>query len=142
RQDVLLDGGDLGRLEQAYLKGEKTAFSELFLLGKMWAINGVSGFSTENLPPLVDLPLGSTCLLRFSNRTAWPHPMHLHGYHFKVLSHQGDPNMVGRLRDTVMVGPEEQAEVAFVADNPGDWFFHCNILSHAEAGMMAVLRVT
>ena len=32
--------------------------------------------------------------------------------------------------------------VAFVADNPGSWLFHCHILGHARAGMMSVIRVT
>jgi FtsP/CotA-like multicopper oxidase with cupredoxin domain len=28
-----------------------------------------------------------------------------------------------------------------VADNPGDWMFHCHILEHQIAGMMGVVRV-
>jgi len=35
----------------------------------------------------------------------------------------------------------EQAEAAFVADNPGDWMFHCHIIEHQETGMMGYLRV-
>ncbi len=41
----------------------------------------------------------------------------------------------------MLVDPEESVEVAFVADNPGDWLFHCHILEHMEAGMYAALRV-
>jgi len=41
----------------------------------------------------------------------------------------------------VLVAPEERVEVAFVADNPGDWLFHCHVLEHMEAGMSAVVRV-
>jgi FtsP/CotA-like multicopper oxidase with cupredoxin domain len=67
--------------------------------------------------------------------------MHLHGHHFEVLDHSGDPAQVGHLLDTVLLGPGEAARVAFVADNPGDWMFHCHILGHAEAGMTAVVRV-
>jgi FtsP/CotA-like multicopper oxidase with cupredoxin domain len=29
-----------------------------------------------------------------------------------------------------------------IADNPGDWMFHCHILEHQESGMMGVIRVT
>ena len=36
----------------------------------------------------------------------------------------------------------ERAEIAFVADNPGDWMFHCHILEHQEGGMMGAIRVT
>jgi FtsP/CotA-like multicopper oxidase with cupredoxin domain len=35
------------------------------------------------------------------------------------------------------VQPQESVEVAFTADNPGDWLFHCHILEHQESGMMA-----
>ena len=43
--------------------------------------------------------------------------------------------------DTVLLGPKDRVEVAFVADNPGDWMFHCHILEHHAAGMMGVFRV-
>jgi FtsP/CotA-like multicopper oxidase with cupredoxin domain len=36
---------------------------------------------------------------------------------------------------------QENAEIAFVADNPGDWMLHCHILEHQESGMGAVFRV-
>jgi len=39
------------------------------------------------------------------------------------------------------MAPEDRVEVAFVADNPGDWMFHCHIPEHMEAGMMGVIRV-
>lgn len=44
-------------------------------------------------------------------------------------------------RDTVLVAPDEQIEIGFVADNPGDWMLHCHVLEHQAAGMMAVIRV-
>jgi FtsP/CotA-like multicopper oxidase with cupredoxin domain len=140
REDVVIEGGDLGQLDGASLKGRDTGVSELFLLGKMWAINGIAGFRTV-MPPLFTVPLGRTAVLHFKNLTAWPHPMHMHGHHFTVLEHDGDDSNVGALRDTVQLGPGEQAKAAFVADNPGDWLFHCHINSHAEAGMIAVIRV-
>ena len=42
---------------------------------------------------------------------------------------------------TVLIAPREQVEIAFVADNPGDWMFHCHILEHQESGMMGVIKV-
>ena len=71
------------------------------------------------------------------NDTAWPHAMHLHGHHFRVLG-EGGP---GPLRDTHLMGRGETAEIAFVADNPGDWLLHCHMLEHSAGGMMAWLRV-
>jgi FtsP/CotA-like multicopper oxidase with cupredoxin domain len=44
-------------------------------------------------------------------------------------------------QDTVLIAPREQVEIALVADNPGDWMFHCHILEHQAAGMMGVIRV-
>ena len=67
--------------------------------------------------------------------------MHLHGSAFRVLARAGRPGPRRDWLDTVLVGPEESVEVAFVADNPGDWLFHCHILEHMEAGMFATLRV-
>lgn len=140
REDVIIEGGDMGQLDEASLRGRDVSVSELFLLGKMWAINGIAGFRTV-MPPLFTVPRGRTCVLHFKNLTAWPHPMHLHGHHFKVLAHDGDASNVGTWRDTVQLGPGEHAQAAFVADNPGDWLFHCHINTHAEAGMMTVVRV-
>ena len=140
-QPVVLAGGDLGRLQNAVMGDKELDITRLYLLGKMWAINGrVSAGYTDI--PLFTVERGRTVLLDFQNDTAWPHPMHLHGHHFKVVEHSGDPAVVGQWLDTVMLGPEERAKVAFVADNPGGWLFHCHILGHVRSGMMAVIRVT
>lgn len=140
-QLVELNGGDLGQLKNAQLGDQQLEITRLYLLGKMWAINDIvnTGFSDV---PLFTVKRGRTVVLDFKNHSAWPHPMHLHGHHFKVLEHSRDREVVGKRLDTVLLGPEESAKVAFVADNPGGWLFHCHILGHAQAGMMAVIRVT
>ncbi|WP_232697367.1 multicopper oxidase family protein [Brevibacillus daliensis] len=65
------------------------------------------------------------------------HPMHLHGHFFQVLSKNGQP-LEGApvIKDTLNVKPGEQYVMAFEADNPGDWMFHCHDLHHASAGMV------
>jgi Multicopper oxidase len=75
----------------------------------------------------------ATCSTCF-NDTAWWHPMHLHGHVFRVLSRDGRPSAHREWLDTVLMAPGERAEIAFVADNPGDWMFHCHILEHQKAG--------
>jgi FtsP/CotA-like multicopper oxidase with cupredoxin domain len=35
----------------------------------------------------------------------------------------------------------ETVQIAFVADNPGDWLLHCHMLEHSAGGMMTWLRV-
>jgi len=111
--------------------------------GATWAMNGVSmtGDGRKEMPLLLTLKRGQTCVLALRNETAWWHPMHLHGHSFRVVSRNGKPNARREWRDTVLVPPRENAEIAFVADNPGDWMFHCHVTDHQEAGMMTVLRV-
>ena len=73
------------------------------------------------------------------NDTAWPHGMHLHGHHFRRIGRDG---ALGPLRDTILMNRGETVEIAFVADNPGDWLLHCHMLEHSASGMMTWLRVT
>jgi FtsP/CotA-like multicopper oxidase with cupredoxin domain len=39
------------------------------------------------------------------------------------------------------MGPRESVDIAFVADNRGEWMFHCHILDHAAGGMMGTIAV-
>ena len=67
--------------------------------------------------------------------------MHLHGHHFRVVARNGNPTRFREWQDTVLVMPREHVEIAFNADNPGEWLFHCHVLEHHAAGMSAVVRV-
>jgi FtsP/CotA-like multicopper oxidase with cupredoxin domain len=64
------------------------------------------------------------------------HPMHLHGHTFTVLAKDERP-LTGSpvYLDTISLRPHETYDVAFVADNPGLWMFHCHNLYHANHGM-------
>ncbi|MEJ9212816.1 multicopper oxidase family protein [Bacillus smithii] len=71
------------------------------------------------------------------------HPMHLHGHFFQVLSKNGKPITGSPLiKDTLNVKPGEEYVVAFKADNPGNWMFHCHDLHHASAGMVTEVKYT
>lgn len=108
--------------------------------GMAWAINGVS--QSEHIhEPLLVLQRNSSHILRMVNNTAWHHPIHLHGHSFRVISRNSQPTRHREWLDTVLVAPRETTEIAFVADNPGDWMFHCHILEHQAAGMMSSIRV-
>lgn len=87
------------------------------------------------------VPRGRSVRLTFENRTAWWHPMHLHGHHFRVLSRNGEPLPERPWRDTVLLAPRDRVEVAFVADNPGWWLIHCHVLEHHAGGMGTVFEV-
>jgi FtsP/CotA-like multicopper oxidase with cupredoxin domain len=74
------------------------------------------------------------------NETPLAHPIHIHGHAFELLGStklERPPHHT----DTLLLLPEEQAEVAFVADNPGDWMFHCHVIEHQESGMTGYLKV-
>ncbi|MFY9315406.1 MAG: multicopper oxidase family protein [Burkholderiales bacterium] len=113
--------------------------------GMAWAVNGVANGCGENaapFDPLFVLRKGRSYVLDLANDTAWHHPIHLHGLVFRVLSRNGRPTPHREWLDTVMLAPRERAEIAFVADNPGDWMFHCHVLEHQAGGMMACIRIT
>jgi FtsP/CotA-like multicopper oxidase with cupredoxin domain len=108
----------------------------------LWAINKVAWPSGQNAalpPPLGMLSAGRSYVFEWVNTTPHPHPIHLHGHTFEVLS-ASRQKLPRHLADTVILNPRERVEVAFVAA-PGDWMLHCHILEHLEYGMMGYLRV-
>jgi FtsP/CotA-like multicopper oxidase with cupredoxin domain len=78
---------------------------------------------------------GERVHLVVTNRTGMSHPMHLHGHHFQVIA-LGDRAYAGAVRDTLLVPRNVAVTLAFDADNPGTWAFHCHNLYHMLAGMM------
>ena len=140
-QDVLIEGGAKGFLEEAIYKGEKFKPRTLFRKHrKIWTLNGIAAHSMV-MEPMFTLKRGRSYRWKIKNDTAWDHPMHLHGHHFRILSRNGEPVPHRPWADTVLLHLDETAEVAFVADNPGNWLFHCHILEHHVGGMAAVVRV-
>jgi FtsP/CotA-like multicopper oxidase with cupredoxin domain len=66
------------------------------------------------------------------------HPFHLHGFFFQVLEVNGKPPAFLSDEDTVDVPPMGRVRIAWIPDDrPGSWMFHCHILEHHAAGMMA-----
>jgi len=82
---------------------------------------------------------GQRVEMEISNRSAMAHPMHLHGHHFQVTALNGMP-LSGAVRDTVLVPANGSVGIAFDADNPGRWLFHCHNLYHLAVGMMTEVR--
>ena len=131
RLEIALQGGMMGGM--GMMCGD----------GATWTMNGMSMTGDgQSMPPLFAIKRGKSCVLALRNETAWWHPMHLHGHSFRVVSRNGKPNPGKEWRDTVLVPARESADLAFVADHPGDWMFHCHVTDHQEAGMMAVIRIT
>ena len=110
----------------------------------LWAINGRTWPEQGHAhppQPLAALRQGRSYILELDNRSKQSHPIHLHGHSFKVLSSSTDPDLPVHWADTTLVGPGERRRIALVADNPGDWMFHCHIIEHQETGMMGLVRV-
>jgi len=95
-----------------------------------WTIDGQKYPDAEPL----DIREGERVRVNMSNMSMMLHPMHLHGHFFRVGN---------AIKDTVIVEPHMgRASFEFMADNPGDWFFHCHNLYHLHAGMAREFRYT
>jgi FtsP/CotA-like multicopper oxidase with cupredoxin domain len=100
-----------------------------------WSLNG------EYWPKITPLMVaaGQRVTIEMVNHSMMAHPMHLHGHAFQVVAIKGAP-LAGAVRDTVLVPPMGSVTVAFDADNPGRWAFHCHNLYHMMTGMMTEVR--
>jgi FtsP/CotA-like multicopper oxidase with cupredoxin domain len=135
RLKLVLGGGAMSPELQRAAPEERRRIAERMRGGGLWTLNGVAARGHVH-QPLFNLARGRSYIVEVHNDTAWHHPLHLHGVAFRVLSEARRP-----WRDTVLVAPRERVEIAFVADNPGDWMIHCHILEHQDAGMMATMRI-
>ncbi|MDE0458731.1 MAG: multicopper oxidase domain-containing protein [Chromatiales bacterium] len=135
RATLRMDGGAMGRMREAVLGGRTMGVRELAAQGRVWAMNGLAEMPDA---PFFTAAREETVRLAMINDTAWPHGMHLHGHHFRAIASDGT---AGPLRDTLLVDRGESAEIAFVADNPGDWLLHCHMPEHSISGMTTWFRV-
>ena len=148
RHEVMFNGGMMGGMVMQELGGSMGhermgamgSMRGMMHTGKIWFINGVAA-EGHIMEPMLTLRHGQSHIISMTNATAWHHPIHFHGHSFRVISRNGNPTAHKEWQDTVLMVPKERVEIAFVADNPGDWMFHCHILEHQAAGMMGVIRV-
>lgn len=102
-----------------------------------WQINNQAW---PNITPQI-IKSGQRVEIDFINNSMMEHPMHIHGYGFKVVEVNGH-KIDGAIRDTVLVLPNETVKVVFDATNNGKWFLHCHIVWHMPTGMMTYIEVT
>lgn len=142
RHDLTLQGGMMSSMGS--MQGGRMMHGMMGMGGgPAWAINGISmmGDGHAGMEPAVAFQRGRSVMLVMRNETTWWHPMHLHGHSMRVLSRNGKTVPHRQWQDTVLMAPKDVVEVAFVADNPGDWMLHCHVIDHQMTGMMTVLRV-
>ncbi len=110
---------------------------------KFWQINGQAWDIADKTcadRPIASLKLGGHYIFELRNMTQYQHPIHLHGMAFKVIS-SDRKQITPYFTDTYLLGKNERAKIAFVADNPGVWMFHCHVIDHMETGLMAAIAV-
>ena len=100
-------------------------------------LNGKAGPATT---PLI-VRLGERVRIRLVNLGMDHHPMHLHGHQFEVTGSEGGRFRIasGEPANTVLVGVAQARDIEFVADNPGDWHFHCHLPHHMMNQMASMV---
>ncbi|MBV9961438.1 MAG: multicopper oxidase family protein [Parafilimonas sp.] len=86
--------------------------------------------------------VGELQVWEVSNTSLMDHPFHLHGFFFQVIEENGKMPAYKAWKDTVNIKPRSKVKIAWMPDNrPGMWMYHCHILEHHEAGMMAHFEI-
>jgi len=80
---------------------------------------------------------GERVRIRMGNLTMTNHPIHLHGHVFEVAGTDGGwvPRGARWPEVTVDVAVGQMRAIEFIADNPGDWAFHCHKSHHTMNAM-------
>ena len=65
--------------------------------------------------------------------------MHLHRHQLEIASMDHQPTS-GIIKDTVMVLGYGDAEIDFVANQPGTSLFHCHMQIHMDFGLMSMVQ--
>jgi FtsP/CotA-like multicopper oxidase with cupredoxin domain len=103
-----------------------------------WTINGASfPMSSIVTPASFHLKQGKRYRIRMRNSSDDIHPIHLHRHSFELTRLAGTAT-AGIMKDILMVGGYQEAEIDFVADNPGLTLFHCHQQLHMDFGFMTL----
>ncbi len=84
---------------------------------------------------------------RIVNHSPRPHPFHVHGTGFSIISRDGKKALINErgLKDTVLVYSRETVEILvrfkYEADVNTPYMYHCHILEHEDGGMMGQFTV-
>lgn len=140
---LVFEGGVLGAPAIGAVDGKALDVKSIMERhGLTWTMNYTAQHEHAHMhEPLFRLRRGEHVTVRMINNTDFEHPMHLHGHFFKVLAANGRKLARADWRDTAMLGPRGSCDIAFVAENAGEWMFHCHILDHAAGGMMGTVVV-
>ena len=138
RVELVMSGGTMGQMRSAIFEGRAMSIRELVTRGKAWSFNGIVGMTEE---PLFRVKRGRTMFIDMWNETSWPHAMHVHGHHFKIIEKNDQKKSQSPWRDTTLMQVSDRISIGFVADNPGKWLLHCHMLEHMAGGMATWFEV-
>ena len=100
-----------------------------------WTINGKSWPDTN---PLFTVTEGKRYRLVMNNNSGDVHPVHTHRHTFEVVKVRDTP-MSGLMKDTLSMPRYSTAEIDFIADDPGNTFFHCHHQDHMDEGFAGLI---
>lgn len=109
-------------------------------LGASWTINGAASKAYEG-DPLFRVKRGTPVSLGLVNRSDAATVIHAHGHAMRLL-HDLDDGWEPYWRNGVVVPPAKTKHVAFIADSPGKWALHDDILEHEAAGLATWFEVS
>jgi FtsP/CotA-like multicopper oxidase with cupredoxin domain len=103
-----------------------------------WTINGMA-YPRDQMTttPAFRLQEDKRYRIRMRNASDDIHPIHLHRHSFELARIAGQATS-GVVKDVVMLGGYQEAEIDFVANNPGLTLFHCHQQLHMDFGFMAL----
>jgi FtsP/CotA-like multicopper oxidase with cupredoxin domain len=107
-----------------------------------WSIDNITwtdALARSGKAPYLPVKRGDRVEITMNNKTMMSHPMHLHGHTFQIVAING-ARFPGAMRDTVLVTARDSVTLAFDANNPGWWFYHCHNLYHLDAGMATSMK--
>jgi FtsP/CotA-like multicopper oxidase with cupredoxin domain len=80
---------------------------------------------------------GDRVRLRIGNLTMTNHPMHIHGHEFAITGTDGGPTPRSTRwpEVTTDIGVGQMRQLEFIADEEGDWAFHCHKSHHTMNAM-------
>jgi FtsP/CotA-like multicopper oxidase with cupredoxin domain len=150
--ELIREGGSVpqpplpGALSSVPALGPAVAERQFVFRTEGESIHHINGRSFEMDRVDEQVPLGQIERWLFQNDSALPHPVHLHGTHFQVVSRRGGRGMVFDYergwKDTVLLLPLETVEVLVQFDQyRGIFPLHCHNLQHEDMGMMLNVEV-
>jgi manganese oxidase len=108
--------------------GSTTPKPNTMLDQNLWTWNSRAFPGIDSL----NVRLNDKVRIRIGNLTMTNHPIHLHGHEFTVTGTDGGPTPKSSrwLEVTTDIAVGQMRQLEFVADEAGDWAFHCHKSHH------------